>query len=64
MTMTREQQRVFEEAVKLGVVKTDAEAYEAGCAILRVQIQNLKAEREQTARAEAEAIAALQGNLF
>lgn len=62
--VTMEQQRVFDDAVKLGLVKTSKEAYEAGCAILRRQLQDLKTEREETDRAEAEAIAALQGNLF
>ncbi len=62
--MTREQQRVFEEAVKLGVVKADTEAYEAGCAALRLQIEIAKAMQEHAQRAEAEAIAALQGKLF
>ena len=62
--MTREQQRIFEDAVKLGIVKNDTDAYEAGCAILRRQLQDLKTKQEETARAEAAAIAALQGNLF
>jgi hypothetical protein len=62
--MTREQQRVFDDAVKLGVVKNDTEAYEIGCAALRVQIQTTKAKWEEAQRAEAQAIAALQGNLF
>jgi len=62
--MTREQQRVLEQAIKQGLVKDDFEACELGCAVLRQKLQDSKAEREAAEKAKAEAIAALQGNLF
>jgi hypothetical protein len=62
--MTREQQRVFEDAVTQGLVKNSKEAYEAGCAVLRNELQTTRARREAADRAEAEAVARNQGSLF
>ena len=59
--MTREQEHVIEQAVVRGLVKNHKEAYEAGCAALRRQLQELQdeesAKRNAATRAEAEAIA-------
>ncbi|MBV8772701.1 MAG: hypothetical protein JO166_10310 [Deltaproteobacteria bacterium] len=66
--MTLEQQHVIDEAVSRGIVKNHKAAYEAGCAALRRQLDELKREEqakiEAAARAEAEAIARNQFNLF
>jgi hypothetical protein len=66
--MTREQERIFDEAVTRGIVKNHKAAYEIGCAVLRRQLDELreeeKAKQEAAARAEAEAIARNQFNLF
>ena len=66
--MTREQQHVFDEAVVRGLVKNHKAAYEAGCAALRRQLDELKREEqrklEAAATAEAEAIARNQFKLF
>jgi ABC-type Zn uptake system ZnuABC Zn-binding protein ZnuA len=65
--MTREQEHVIEQALVRGLVKNHREAYEAGCAALRRQLQELKEEEaaklEAAARAEAEAIALNQFKL-
>ncbi len=59
--MTREQEQIIEQAVVRGLVKSHREAYEAGCAALRRQLNELneeeKAKCEAAARAEAEALA-------
>jgi hypothetical protein len=66
--MTREQQHVFDEAVVRGLVKNHEAAYEAGCAALRRQLDELKREEERkleaAANAESEAIARNQFNPF
>lgn len=66
--MTREQQHVFDEAVTRGIVTNHKAAYEIGCAALRRQLTELKEEEkakcDAAARAEAEAIARNQFNLF
>jgi len=66
--MTREQEHVIGEAVIRGLVKNQHQAYEAGCAALRRQLEELKCEEhrklEIAARAEAEAIAQNHFNLF
>jgi hypothetical protein len=62
--MTLEQQRVFEQSVKQGLVKNEREAYELGAAELRRQLQNQKATTLAAQTAEAEAIARNQLNLF
>lgn len=65
--MTQEQEHVIAQALMRGLVKNHAEAYEAGCAALRRQLQELKEEEaaklEAAARAEAEAVALNQFNL-
>ncbi len=59
--MTQEQEHVIAQALMRGLVKNHKEAYEAGCAALRRQLQELEeeeaAKREAAALAEAEAIA-------
>jgi hypothetical protein len=66
--MTREQQHVIDEAVLRGLVKNYNAAYEAGCAALRRQLDELKREEqrklEAAAIAEAEAIARNQFKFF
>lgn len=66
--MTREQQQIFEEAVTRGLAKNSKAAYEAGAASLRRQLDELRAEekakQEAAYRAEREAIARSQFNLF
>ncbi len=66
--MTQEQQHVFKQAVLRGLVKNAKEAYEAGCAALRRQLQELKdeerAKQEAAQKAEAEALARNQFSLF
>jgi hypothetical protein len=66
--MTQEQQHVFEQAVIRGIVSNYKQAYEAGAAALRRQLDELKQEEkaklEAAARAEAEAIARNQFKLF
>jgi hypothetical protein len=66
--MTREQQHVIDEAVVRGLVKNHNAAYEAGCAALRRQLDELKQEEkrklEAAATAEAEAIARNQFKPF
>ena len=68
MSMTKEQQAVFEQAVVCGLAKNDKHAYEIGCATLRQQLHTLKeeerAKRQAAERAEADAIAANQFRLF
>lgn len=65
--MTREQEHVFEQAVLRGLVKNHQQAYEAGFAALRRQLQELEeeeaAKREAAARAESEAVARNPFNL-
>jgi hypothetical protein len=66
--MTQEQQHIFEQAVIRGIVSNYKQAYEAGAAALRRQLDELKQEEkaklEAAARAEAEAIARNQFKLF
>jgi hypothetical protein len=58
---TEEQERVFERAVLNGLVKNLQEAYEAGCAGLRLKLQELqeeeKAKQKASELAEVEALA-------
>ena len=62
--MTQEQEHVIAQALMRGLVKNHKEAYEAGCAALRRQLQELQEEEnaklDAAARAEAEAIARSQ----
>ena len=53
MTMTREQQQIFVDAVTEGLARNSWEAYERGCAVLRDQLQALKAAAHATAAEEA-----------
>jgi len=62
--MTLEQQRIFELAVKQGLVNNEREAYELGAAELRRQLQNQKAATFAAQTAEAEALAKNQLKLF
>ena len=62
--MTLEQQRVFEQAVELGLVKNLGAAYEVGCAELRRRLQQRKAADEAADKAEAEMFARNQLRLF
>ena len=66
--MTREQEYVIEQALMRGLVKNREEAYDAGCAALRRQLEELreeeKAKDKAAARAEAEAIARNPFNLL
>lgn len=59
--ITQEQEDVIAQALLRGLVKNHKEAYEAGCAALRRQLQELQdeenAKRNAATRAEAEAIA-------
>jgi hypothetical protein len=59
--VTQEQEGVIQYAVMRGLAKNRNEAYEAGCAALRRQLQELlqeeNAKQKAAARAEAEAIA-------
>ena len=64
MTMTLEQQQVFERAVSKGVVRSKKEAYELGAADLRRRLQQLKLDEEAAAQSEAEALAKAQPSLF
>ena len=68
MHMTQEQQQVFEQAVLSGIARNAKEAYEAGCAALRRQLAELKAEqiaKQQAAqKSEDEFIASNQFSLF
>jgi hypothetical protein len=65
--MTREQEHVIGQALIHGLVKNHNEAYEAGCAALRRQLQELQEEEnaklEAATRAEGEAIARNQFKL-
>jgi hypothetical protein len=64
MTMTKEQQQVFEQAVSKGIVGSSKEAYELGAADLRSRLQQLKLDETAAAQAEAEALAKSQPSLF
>ena len=65
--MTQEQEHVIAQALMRGLVKNHKEAYEAGCAALRRQLQELQEEEnaklQAATQAESEAIARNQFNL-
>ena len=62
--MTKEQQRIFEQAVTRGIVNSAKDAYEIGAAELRRQLQHQDDEARAAAQAEAEEIARRQLPLF
>jgi hypothetical protein len=61
-TMTLEQQRVFEQAVEQGLVKSAKEAYEVGAAALRRQLHERKVQA--IAAETADMLARKQLSLF
>ncbi len=64
VSITGEQQKVMDEALRLGVIRAEKEALEAGFAALRQQVKEKNLEVAAAEQAELDRIAANQFSLF